>query len=885
MMGNPCYWARFGFCIGLFIVLSLNVAGQELKFEQSKIDEKNQSPEQNASSSVPGKPDNTQAQNSDNAQPASPRVGDYGDPDRLVVKGAKTFKAEDIKRALTDSLCWRIAATPSADLSEYFDEVKNSILAGCHQAGFPSAEVKVKLDFQSDCIVLEIDEGVRYNTGNIKVRKARTIPVDKLIKRLESEHNPPDARPQSVTYENGQRTIIWVDKDGKSVEKKSAVWEPGKPAAFQGWPSTVVDRYAGPAKIKPAETVDEDISAALTELGYYFPKIESWMELDSDKNTADLIIDVVDEGPGAEIGSIDIAGNTINSQEDIAKYLGIKPGMNFTRDDWTSVEQKLWESARFIKAEVTPMKPASSNDKILLHFNLVEYPHAPPLSKPLSAEEEILLKLQKRLSNSNHWDGDLVIRLENKEGKVELIQSPKEGMAFSFQSEYSSEDGKELILDYRIIQSIKEFGLFNAQTRSQFRAKRIADVYASLGLKMSEPYNQDQPHNFVYGFAESSHDDDKRSNPFNLQLDFRPVLFLSIAHERNAGCSLEDGVLTIKSYDNSQSWKIDATSGRLISFTCDYSNDDGDSSDKQKSSQNTKVEAQFLPGAFRKSVAAIHRESKNIVNVHDSNRPIGSFLMFVCRDPLARYFLKQYSYNDRWLDIADTLLLCGALDPLDQMINQCTDKKDTKFNIPVKPTERQFHFNLTDPNSWILYGAILNNELFPRSSWPWTLCQVTMLSYLQKNQLVDSEFNRLVESPDNGPLCCIAECLYLKLLGSQNGAVNYSAALGLERMSKEAFIKDCRPFFSDKHLIGKCTRNLAEVFRNLNNEEVIFIGQNIDEEYQKYLAQCDRLLRGDYDRPIDEVVPELLGALWDVGLESEIKSVLMELRNGTGVIR
>jgi hypothetical protein len=171
MMGKPCYWARFGFCIGLFIVLSLNAAGQELKFEQSKIDEKNQSPEQKASSSVPGKPDNAQSQNSDNAQPASPRVGDYGDPDRLVVKGAKTFKAEDIKKALTDSLCCRIAATPSADLSEYFDEVQNSILAGYHQAGFPSAEVKVKLDFESDCVVLEIDEGLATMPEILKFEK------------------------------------------------------------------------------------------------------------------------------------------------------------------------------------------------------------------------------------------------------------------------------------------------------------------------------------------------------------------------------------------------------------------------------------------------------------------------------------------------------------------------------------------------------------------------------------------------------------------------------------------------------------------------------------------------------------------------------------------
>ena len=749
-------------------------------------------------------------------------------------------------------------------------------------------DVKANIELDSGCIILEIEEGPRYKAGEIQVRNARTIPVDKLVKRISSSHNPPDAIPQSITYENGQKIVTWVDKDGKSVEKKPAVWESGKPAAFQGWPSTVIDQHAGRAKIKPAESVDQDISAALTEFGYYFPKIESWLELDSDKNTAELIIDILDEGPGAEIGSIEIADTTINSPEDIKKYLGIKPGMNFTRDDWASAKQKLWESARFIKAEVTPMKPVSADDKILLRFDLVEYPHAPPLSKPLSAEEEILLKLQKWLSDSNHWEGDLVIRLVNEKGNLEFIQSPKEGTTLNFHSEYSPEDGKESIYDYRIINSLKEFGLFNAQTRSQFRAKRIADIYVNLDLKMSEPYDQDKPHSFNFGFGMQSHDDDKDSAPFQLKLNLQPVHFLSMVHERKAEWTLKDGVLTINTSNASQRWKIDAASGRLISCTMEYSDDASDKSDKLETPQTTKIEVLFQPNAFRKSVAAIHRESKNNVDVYDSTRPIGSFLMFACRDPLTRIYFKEYSYDEKWLDIADKVLLCGGLDPLDQLMNQSTDKTHADFNIPEKPTDQQYNcnFNWTDPNSWVYTGAIYNNKLFPRSSWPWTLCQITLLSYLHKNQLIESEFNRLTHIARLAAHCVAwLKVYYLKLFGYKNEAVNHFAALGLERMSKEAFIKDCRPFLSDKHLIGKCTRNLAELFRNLTDEEVNFFAQNIDEAHHKYLAECDRILRGDYDRPFDEIMPELLGSLWDAGLESAIKSALTELRYGNGEIQ
>ena len=194
-----------------------------------------------------------------------------------------------------------------------------------------------------------------------------------------------------------------------------AVWKKGKPAPFQGWPSLAsTDRYSPRPRYQPAENIKEDINAALSELGYFFPKFQAGIELNSDNKTADLIIDILDEGPPADIGSIDISGNKINSKEDIMQYLGIESGMTFTREDHLNVKRKLWESARFIKAEVTPMKPAATDDKILLHFNLVEYPHAPPLTKSLSPEEETLLKLHKWLADNTHWEADLIIRAKTK---------------------------------------------------------------------------------------------------------------------------------------------------------------------------------------------------------------------------------------------------------------------------------------------------------------------------------------------------------------------------------------------------------------------------------------------------------------------------------------
>jgi hypothetical protein len=253
--------------------------------------------------------------------------------------------------------------------------------------------------------------------------------------------------------------------------------------------------------------------------------------------------------------------------------------------------------------------------------------------------------------------------------------------------------------------------------------------------------------------------------------------------------------------------------------------------------------------------------------------------MFVCRDPLTRRYFREYSYNEKWLDIADKLLLCGILDPIDQLINQSKPDKSGEYKIPEKHEERQIQFNLTNPNSWVYTGAAFNNELFPRSSWPWTLCQVTVLAYFHNERLLKSEMDRLAQTPGSGPVCSLAASLYSKYFGFGDSAVHYFALQGLKQMSKEAFIKDCKPLFSEKHVIGNCTRHFAELFRNLNDEDVNFIAQNMDVEYHKYLAECDRLLRGNYDKEFDDALPELLGALWDAGLNSMTETALKQLRD------
>ena len=63
------------------------------------------------------------------------------------------------------------------------------------------------------------------------------------------------------------------------------------------------------------------------------------------------------------LGNIEVTGNKVNLRDDVVKYLGLRPGEPWSRGKTLGVSYRLWQSARFTKAEVTavaPRPPANS---------------------------------------------------------------------------------------------------------------------------------------------------------------------------------------------------------------------------------------------------------------------------------------------------------------------------------------------------------------------------------------------------------------------------------------------------------------------------------------------------------------------------------------------
>lgn len=844
-------------------------------------------------------------------------VADVGDPRNLEIRGAKTFKADDIKKALFGNLTVRYTSVPSADFLQCKNLLKNAAVAGYRQAGFPYPKIAVRTDRKEKRFRMEIEEGDRYLAGEILARGATGISAEKLAARLQSKHAPASACFSSFQNVNGEQTEVWVDASGNNVEPEPPVWTPGKPAAFVGWTDSPADSFADAFVPNPAAKIDEDVQKALEEQGFFFAKFRTQYELDKDKKTAALAIDVLNEGPRAEIGSIEVVGNEKNTEEEVLNYLGVRPGMPFAREDLLRLNKKLWDAARFMKAKVTPMRPASADDKLLLRIELVEYTEAPSLSKPFSPEEQAMIKFGEWLRDNRRWDGDLKIRVDSESNFWEFVQSREDGSYARIHYGYPQTNGEKGLLDYEAIFTSKETGFYSAPQRRKFVTQKSNCISsANFGIRFNEDRNSDTLFFFGYGFKFNSPSEKVESPRFDMRLQLPPACCVALLHYENPEFTLNDGVLSLSAYGSS--CKIEAETGRVLSMSFDSelvieaekakkskenaekegekaasetpdspekSNADEKAEEKKESAADKppeedpplKFELHFAQGAFKEAAERVHRDAADFDDECDADRRLASFLAFFCKEPYFVNYVKEQGCDENWLLIAQRFLAFGALDPLEAAFDKHQDDGKNLFEIPCDPAWKNCNWNIANPASYGCLGVIVNDDLFPTASWPWTIVEQAAFVGMGMHGGVNGEGYRLYNSPESGPLCFLAMATLMDYWNSL--ATKTFAQRGLERLDKNAFLADCKPLLSKDHQAGMCLRKAVEAYRFFTPGEVRALAEKMDPKNLKYLAICDEILRADAGRNFDDVMPELLGALWDAGLKEQIELALVHLLN------
>ena len=245
--------------------------------------------------------------------------------------------------------------------------------------------VRVNVGGKGGNLILTVEEGKRFRTGAISRRRRQDGP-GRAAHRSAHRTVSAEGRAAAVVRRARRRT---ADALGRS-QRQGGTTDTGRLARRRVGqiPRHAAEERTGLQPRWPAQTRRRLPSTSRSARhsatwDTTFPTSMSTLRPMRRRARADLCIKIVDEGPTAEIGTIEVGGHERNSREEVLDYLKIKPGDQLTRQRFVELQQRLWASARFIRSDVKPILPANRADKLALRIDLVEYAKAPKLSEPL----------------------------------------------------------------------------------------------------------------------------------------------------------------------------------------------------------------------------------------------------------------------------------------------------------------------------------------------------------------------------------------------------------------------------------------------------------------------------------------------------------------------
>lgn len=215
-----------------------------------------------------------------------PRVGPLGDPNRLVIEGARTFPAADIRRELFNDLDVAAAACSDMPLEPFLNAIARQAAEGYRGCGFVDAQTRAWVE--GGAVILAIEEGPRFLTGDIVVTGARAIDVGRLIEELSSPSEP-EGRPVNPRLQR------------RATPKKGLHWEAGEPV-LSGF---VMEKHW-----------HDRVSALVEHQGWLTPRFRLAVVPNRATGVARLTIDFESDGTLATIGEIEITQQPRHARRD-----------------------------------------------------------------------------------------------------------------------------------------------------------------------------------------------------------------------------------------------------------------------------------------------------------------------------------------------------------------------------------------------------------------------------------------------------------------------------------------------------------------------------------------------------------------------------------------
>jgi hypothetical protein len=761
--------------------------------------------------------------------------------DQLVFQGVKSFNADDIRKALTCDVDVTRAERSPADRAGLLRAIERTVELGFRHSGFGSPKVAASYDESTDRITAVIVEGPRHLCGSVRITGDKGAPTQALIESLTT-----------------------------SVGKKDALWQQGEPA---------------PLDDETTKQMRQRVAEALANEGFFSPTFDLEIEAPREQEQATLVVDIKDAGPRAQIGEINVIGTERDDQATVVRHLGLGSGQPLDSRLPDRIHRQLLESGRYLTSDVeivrsTPQSEAG-RQSLDLTIRVREYEAAPPLSEPLSTEEQAVLRLADwtRRWSAGGLNEDLVITMAcGPEGaaawletlgfsapqaekasvaqlSLRVVLSPRDGTALTLRAS----GAEDRTIEEWVLASYRDRLLLGSLVRSaklEVPDRGYHQLTVSVATESADSHDEDEP---PFKFCVGAHYktiDPKNANLFKVDVKLLPSSLLALVRNPECTSKFQDGQLIIKSPDRKV--QIDAASGRPIMIGLA----NGDSW----------ITITATGDALDFERRAIDEQLKD-ARTYDAASPFRSAVCLLLDERVAA--LERQVVAEADPSLGRRIAAWKALRKQCESALQHTsaDRKSknaiTSFSLP-EHDDVSFYRDLWGANPEArryAIGWVLGNyrRIVPKDGWLWPLGRDVLL--LHVDELPDGGYQALARSADVGP---VGQYLLI-WLGAEN-----AARLGYQRITLDDFRRDYRPLLAGDSELSKLMLSLAEAARSLEEQELrALVGFVENEASRQALAEGLAVLRNDPQRPIADSAADALDRLWQDWLGPNLRTTFV----------
>ncbi len=788
---------------------------------------------------------------------ADEQVGDFADPAALEFQGNTSFSDDELRKGLFVDPDVMLATHDFAPLESYVEILPQRIEAGYHYQGFLDAEAVALLNRDNAHIEVWINEGPRYQAGEVRIEGAHAINPEALARWITEPHAGNSAR--SLDPDGSEKITDWLTSSGSRSRPKSALWNPGQNVCSYAYQTA---------------RIEEVVRRAYAEVGRRQPVLAVRLERDFDKRVAWPMVKVINEGPPATVESIEVSGLVKNTREEMLAFLELEQGLVFDRAEQTRIERALWHSARFCKYSVrweqdtstTPTdhpdaaSPATILKKVVsppakpagntLAIKVTEYAAAPKLTETLSPESLAMLNFRRWLISLSDRDEELVLRTHLAERfSAELILTADRGFIANVTI---AEQVHEKALRYTAIVNDKTFAIY-ALSRGE-KVVFVPDACEIQILHTQTLSNDDEkPFTLCFGAGSLTVRADLPPEHIRIINRMPPAVFAALSNTQHLKepmpCALKDGVLTLDIYGVRLT--IRAETGELISL---------ETVDDELPPTVVTVER----GVFAARLESLQTAAAESRNVFDAERPFASTARFILDDPAWRHATDD-SGVELFIGIAKKFFDAEVLEAVFACV---TTTLDTAFPFAVGSADPIAYATHDDP--WIQWLNALRYQLpvfartmFPHDSWASELMIEFGLASTGRGQHLGQAFEQGVSRRGWGPLACWCLAEGASMAGHKE-LVEPCALQALERLELDDFQRDCSALLARDAAAGQVVDRFVKFVRDLTFVEAIVV-EGAAKKASPALSTGLRTLRADPGEPADIAMARALSAVWDAG--------------------